>query len=506
MSLVAYSITAQGTGSAIVRNGTPHGPLAAIRWSHVLASSTDTALATLTGLVNDSLHLVPLSDAVIRVTRHDAHMNGMPQGARNASTDASGLFRVDGLSPGVYDVEVTHPLLDSLGLHLVAQSVQLHGGMVSSVLLQIPSAAGLVKQYCDGVPGSDGSSGLLIGRIMDTDADTGLAGARVHLTWYTITIGTNGANSMHAIPHSADATSGYNGAYEICGLPDDLAGHVQATYRGASTASVPVAFGTEAVAIDQLSLDVRDIVLPAQRDSAVNPADSPLPAAHDSTIGGRAILSGGVVDSRENPIVDARVQLSGDAGTASTDAAGRFTLGKLRSGTQLLLVQKIGFARVQLPVTLSDRMPNDVVVTMDSSITMLAAVDVHALGQVDAFKYRQRTGQGHYVDSAAIEHRHATDFVQLVETIPRLTFGGAPGLATGRSTIRANACPLHGRLLVNGIVVHADNVAEVNSDLSVADIAAIEVYDIATVPPEFSLLIGSCDNILIVWTKGLNSH
>jgi hypothetical protein len=506
MSLVAYSITAQGTGSAIVRNGTPHGPLAAIRWSHVLASSTDTALATLTGLVNDSLHLVPLSDAVIRVTRHDAHMNGMLQGARTASTDASGLFRVDGLSPGVYDVEVTHPLLDSLGLHLVAQSVQLHGGMVSSVLLQIPSAAGLVKQYCDGIPSSDGSSGLLIGRIMDADADTGLTGARVQLIWNTIDISRNGATSMHSVRHSMDATSGYRGAYEICGLPNDLAGHVQATYRGASTASVPVAIGAEAVTIYQLSLDVRDIALSAQGDSAANAIGSLLPPAHGPAIGGHAILGGRVHDDRENPIVGARVQVSGGAGAVSTDVTGRFTLGRLRSGTQLLLVQKIGFAPVQLPVTLSTRTPNDVVVTMDSSITMLAAVDIHALGQADAFKYRQRTGQGHYVDSAAIEHRHATDFVQLVETIPRLTFGGAPGLATGRSTIRTNACPLHVRLLVNGIVVHADNVAEVNSDLSVADIAAIEVYDIATVPPEFSLLIGSCDNILIVWTKGLNSH
>lgn len=474
--LAAQSIGAQSARAPVIATRIDAGTFPPTS-SHATTKVPRTALATLTGLVNDSLHLIPLTDARIRVLRHNLLVNGALQTVRTAETDFSGQFRIDSLPPGVYNVEVTHPLLDSLGLHLVAQSVGLRGGVSSSLLFQVPSANGLLKQYCADTSFLGVFHALLVGRVMDTDTDSGIAGARVQLSWQTVEVSTTGPTAIRAVPHSTTVVSGYQGIYAICGLPESLSGRVAATYHERSTPSMPVAFGADAVAIYQLSIGLRN------------------------GAGGFAILGGRVVDGHGSPVVGARAQLTGSTDAVYTDTTGGFVLGHLPSGTQLLSVQKSGFPRVQVPVTLSTRTDANVTVTMDSAVTRLAPVDVRALRARSAFEYRQRVGQGYYVDSAAIERRHAIDFTQLIETIPRLTFGGSP-----RSTINANTCPLGVRLLVDGIVIHVDSERDINTILPVADVAAVEVYGVATVPPEFAMFMQPCGHIVVVWTKASKSH
>ena len=474
--LIAQSVGAQSARAPMTATRADSGGFAPTSW-HAATKVPRTALATLTGLVNDSLHLIPLADARIRVLRRDFLVNGVLQTVRTAKTDLSGQFRIDSMPAGVYNVEVTHPLLDSLGLQLVAQSVELRDGMSSSVLFQVPSASGLLKQYCGDTSFLDGSRALLVGRVMDADADSGIAGARVQLRWQTIEISTTGPTAVRVVPHSTTVVSGYQGIYAVCALPDSLSGTATATYHEHSTPLMPVTFGASAVTIYQLSVGLQNAA------------------------GGSAVLGGHVIDGHGSPLIGARAQLTGSTGAVSTDATGRFVLDHQPSGTGLLSVRKIGFTPVQVPVTLSTRTIADLTVTMDSAVDMLVPVDVRAVGARSAFEYRQHTGQGYYVDSAAIERRHAIDFTQLIETIPRLNLGGPTG-----GTINANTCPLGVRLLVDGIVIHANNVRDMNTSLPVAEIAAVEVYGVATVPPEFAMFMQPCGNIVVVWTKAFISH
>jgi hypothetical protein len=506
-STSAQSLFARDISSAVVTTSRINGGRPNAKTSlSALTGRTDTALATLRGVVNDSLHLIPLADAHIRAVRRDTVVNKMLQTVWTATTDQSGQFRIDGLLPGVYSVEVTHPILDSLALHLIAQSVELHAGVVSSVLLQVPSAAQLTKQVCGETPSLDAPRTLLIGRVMDAEADTGLTSARVQLSWHTIEVSATGVPAIRTVPHNDDVVSGHKGVYAICDLPDSLSGHVQATYHGSTTPSMPIAFGAETVSVYQLSLDVRGTGLPTQHDSATASTELPMRPTSRASVAKRAVLNGRVIDSHGDPVIGASAQLSGSRDATPTDATGSFTLYHTRSGTQLLFVRKFGFAPIQVPVTLSTRAPSDVTVTMDSAATVLTPVEIRALERPGAFERRRRTGQGYYIDSAAIQRRHATDFTELIENIPRLSLGGPPGVGAGASSINTNTCPLSVRFLVDGIVVHADNVGEINSILSVADVAAIEVYGIATVPPEFAMFMEPCSNIVVVWTRGSRSH
>ncbi|MFL5478966.1 MAG: carboxypeptidase-like regulatory domain-containing protein, partial [Gemmatimonadaceae bacterium] len=61
------------------------------------------------------------------------------------TTDSLGRFRVDNLSPGTYQVEVFHPLLDALGITLITQPIHVGADSSSYALLAVPSARTFVR-------------------------------------------------------------------------------------------------------------------------------------------------------------------------------------------------------------------------------------------------------------------------------------------------------------------------------------------------------------------------
>src|SRR5689334_8390895 len=91
--------------------------------------------ATVRGLVIDSLHNLPLVHALVRV-------NGLP---REAMTDTIGEYHLDSLPPGNYKLIVMHPLLDTIGISLVSETIPLVAGKREIIDLAIPGSERLVQ-------------------------------------------------------------------------------------------------------------------------------------------------------------------------------------------------------------------------------------------------------------------------------------------------------------------------------------------------------------------------
>ncbi|HEV8410419.1 MAG TPA: hypothetical protein VGQ30_07915, partial [Gemmatimonadaceae bacterium] len=74
--------------------------------------------SSIIGVVDDSIRGGRLIGAVVTVVGTD----------RKGVSDINGIFQVDSITPGLHQVSVTHPLLDTLGLQIITGSFTLEAG------------------------------------------------------------------------------------------------------------------------------------------------------------------------------------------------------------------------------------------------------------------------------------------------------------------------------------------------------------------------------------------
>src|SRR6187551_3457838 len=129
------------------------------------------AIYSISGLVVDSLRLRPLAgaDVIVAGTTH------------HATTDSSGLFRIDSLEPGRYRLGVFHPYLDSLSLSIGSRETVVPLEEGKGIIFGVPSAATLIRTACPA--NSPDSSTVLLGTVVDVDTGKPVAGAKVTVAW-----------------------------------------------------------------------------------------------------------------------------------------------------------------------------------------------------------------------------------------------------------------------------------------------------------------------------------
>lgn len=164
-----------------------------------------TDLAILEGTVFDSTAGTRLRDAVVSIlgTNHSAR------------TDATGHYRFAAPLQGRYAVVFAHARLDSLGLRLAEQTVDLRPGVHATVPLSIPSETSVVALLC---PDSTGrtDTGVAFGIAREGSRGVPVGGAEIWASWQRITpIGADVRVSDLRAETRTDAT----GAYRMCGLP-----------------------------------------------------------------------------------------------------------------------------------------------------------------------------------------------------------------------------------------------------------------------------------------------
>jgi hypothetical protein len=93
-----------------------------------------------------------------------------------------------------------------------------------------------------------------------------------------------------------------------------------------------------------------------------------------------AAVVGSVEDSLGTPIRDVQILALGTSAQASTDARGRFRLNDLRPGSYFLLIRRLGFEPIRVPVEAPTAEDSPLAIELRESATDLATVTVRADG------------------------------------------------------------------------------------------------------------------------------
>ncbi|MBA2707692.1 MAG: carboxypeptidase regulatory-like domain-containing protein [Gemmatimonadaceae bacterium] len=441
------------------------------------ASRSD-ARSVLHGVAIDSLRGGFLRDATIMVRG----------GAGIAITDSLGRFRIDGVMPGAARVDVMHPVLDTIGLALVTPELAFKAGDSVPIVVAIPSAATIVARKCSAAERAKGP-GALFGLVLNAEEEEPAPGAHISLTWVDIEISKKNIGRMN---RSLGATSGHDGRFRICGLPEDFTAGVQA-WKGVDTTAAIAVTLAPTVATEGLYLS-----LPRAGGSSSSPIDAQgAPTNPQSRL---VPLRGRVTTKAGSGVAGARVSLDDAASYAVTETDGSFTISGARSGTRRLTIRKLGFAPVEVPVSRSARDTTPVVITLAEAVPVLGTVQVRAvmrdvgLARV-GFSERKRRGTGRYLDIDQIERRGAHDLASLLTGTSgiRVQYSNGQPVITGRPSGFGNGCVNY---YVDGMIWMGGGVEQF---IVPPELAAVEVYTPGFTPAAFARM-GDCTTI-VLWTK-----
>jgi hypothetical protein len=434
----------------------------------------------LEGVVTDSAHARWPEGASVLAVRSDP-----PAHSAGATVDSRGRYRIDSLPAGQYKVEFASPFLDSLEVTLPPRDVTVEAGRTTRADFAIPSGRTLRAGACPGVALASGS-GAVIGRVLDADTEAPLAGARVAVAWHETAV-DRASLRVESAERSGAVTTDSLGRYRICGVPTDDWVVLQVQHAGRAGSDVRVSVADSAgVAVRQLSLSA----------TASRPLGAPTDSAPSPPLTGNASVTGVVRGIGGLPVADAQVRLLGARGTAMSDARGRFSLGDLPSGTQVLEVRRIGYLLAQQSVELRggrsvvQDVPMRRIVTLDS-IRVLAQRSRYA-----EFDFNRRANRfGKFFTSDSIENRHPLYTSDLFRVTPGFRVYGF-GLDAVVVPSRG-ATSLTGDCRVN-VVIDGMPHQEINL-INPNDIGAMEIYRPGQ-PAPVQYLQGSC-GVIVIWSR-----
>jgi hypothetical protein len=443
-------------------------------------------------VVVDSLRGGILRDATIMVA----------QAGRLGVSDPAGRFRIDSIPPGSHRLWLYHAFLDTVGVSVTTEPLMLAAGTSAVVAIAIPSAESIRAAACRN---SASGESAVIGRVLDAETAEPLANASVSLGWFEASWSRQ--TGFRLTPHSRDVITSESGAYRICGLPADLEATLAARTGTMTTAAVPVIVGGAPLVIRTLRIPSTD---------AAPLAEAPGSAAREGVIEatntsgvevplrrGRASVTGQIISRTGDAIAGARVSVIGAAGAVLSDSAGKFALDRLPPGTQSLLVRRLGFVPVEMPVELSTSAPLQMAIEMVDYIPVLEEVHVRAASysSLDATGFYSRMrmgGGGKFLTLEDIERRNANRLIDLFHTIPGINYTSVKGRRQIEG-VRGGCMNLY----IDGYMWHHTSPDDDISDFVLPEeIAAIEVHSPTSVPPQFFSKIGHrpCGAIML-WTR-----
>lgn len=419
-------------------------------------------LGALIGVVDDSIRGGRLIGATVSVMGTD----------RKSVTDAEGIFRIDSIVPGSYQMAVTHPLLDTLDLKVVSSPFIVRAGVRDQVAAHTPSFESVRAKSCTsrGV----GGTSVLLGKVMQADSDEPAANATVSLVFKDMT-------QKDPVERVRTGRVGLNGMFAICGLPATITGNLQASLGGVTTADLPLKLTDESLATAILSIG----------------GGGP----------GTAVLKGVVRTRTGQPVAGAQVTVVGTTTVVVTTDSGAFTLGGLPSGTHEAVIRKIGFAKASQIVHLVAKQPGSINVTLDQA-TVLGTV--HIVGKMDdglskiGFLSRKQMKSGWYLTPEQIAEKAPnvmSDLLRMTAGIRVLTMGQGRLLQSNSSAGSSqDGC-------INVFIDHARfdqfQPGDVDDAVPTGDLGAIEYYSSPSfVPAEFTVPGKTCAT-LVIWTKTL---
>ena len=445
-----------------------HGTLVAQQTKNQPPAPAKTGTAQIVGVVIDSLNGRFLSGADVVI-----------EGAKaTLVTDALGRFRIDSLAPGTYQIGVFHPLLDTLGITLATPPFHLGADSSSSVLLAVPSAATIIRGACPKRPRPQGTSAV-IGRVTDPETLQPVAGAEVSIAWTQIEVSKEAG--VRRSPRLLYDSTGANGAYRICGLPNSMQATLQARRGRSVTAEVPITIGDS-----ETELFARTLLL-SHADSG---------AKGNATVSGRVVLEGSPTNA------GSRVEVVGTDVVALTNEKGEFTLRNLPSGSQILLARHLGFGAETVPVDLSSREPKQVTIKLPKYVAVIEPVVVTArrtasLDKV-GFTSRRKSGNGYFLDPEQIQNMRPNHLTDILRSVPGLRISyTSRGEVVSSTRGMGGGCVLY---YVDGMSWMSQEPGDINMFVNGNEVAGAEIYQSGNAPAQYSRGMQDCTTI-VLWTK-----
>jgi hypothetical protein len=142
-----------------------------------------------------------------------------------AHTDSMGVVRLTNITPGTYDIIIIHPLLDSLGIGLRKNGIDVGESGKDTATVFLPSARGVAKRLC---PLFDPDKGVITGYVRLQRPPSNIPNARVTAEWV---MPQQPGDTSKGIPVGRQTTtSDEDGRFNVCGIPANVSVVVRATH------------------------------------------------------------------------------------------------------------------------------------------------------------------------------------------------------------------------------------------------------------------------------------
>jgi hypothetical protein len=481
----------------------------------------------LEGPVTEALASRPASAAQVLLLKLDSDGSS----TLSASADARGRYHLDSLPEGRYIVQLSHPTLDSLELTMPPGTLRIAGGQTARSDFELPSGTLLRELVCPGVKLA-ADKAIVAGRVVDAETDRPLAGAKVVVLWNEIIVERKPIR-IRTEKRVASVTTDRAGEYRMCGIPAGRSLSMQLQHEGRAGATTRLSVSRdEGVAVRDLSLSARSAPTIATLDSletvailrraadttraaagagmapvsrtvefapAPDTAAGIVPFRDELALSGDAVLTGTVRTASGQPLADAEVHVRDAPSSTTTDAAGRFTLDDLPSGTQVLMVRHLGYVQAELPVELRATKRTNQDVRLARAAMLDTARVLAERFPLAEFEYNRRTQlQGHFLTLAQIQARNAKKTSDLLQGL-----GGATMMGRGenakfllpRHDVQTGSVACRGaNVVIQGVEGFAVD------DVIPNQIAGIEVYpDAAAAPPKYAGR-ANC-GVIVIWLR-----
>ena len=433
--------------------------------------------SALQGYVIDSVHNVPLANAVVTVEGS----------GRSVKTTSEGQFHIDSIPPGPHRVAVNHPLLDTLGLSMRTPEYPFAAGQTHDLDVSIPGGERLASMWCTDAQRARGPA-IMVGFVRDPDTKGPAVGAKVSLVYTPVDI--IGRKLRETLRESPIDSLGF---YRICSLPADMVGKVQVFRGGVSSGEVPIAVE------NGLALRAFSIVAHHQSVAEVKNDSGKVRMIAK----GSARVTGKVVDKGGRPLDGARVMLQGGMATAVTRANGEFTLDSLPSGTQALVVRKLGYGVTERAVELASNQATQATVTMEEFVSLatvrVEAAQDKALSDI-GYLQRKQMGMGNFLDGNQINHE-SMSFSDVMRIVPGLRIVPT---GDGRTSVIQDSRSATGGCVtyyVDGSPWQTMTPGDIDSFVRPNELVAIEVYHGSQAPPQYTQPGQSGCAVIVAWTQ-----
>lgn len=434
--------------------------------------------SALQGFVIDSIHGEPLTSASVMIEGT----------GRQGITDKNGHYRIDSIPPGKHRVVVLHPLLDTLGLVMRTPEYAFGANESHDLDVPIPTAERLATALCSSDPMRMRGPGAMVGFVRDPDTKAPAIGAKVELVYNELDI------IGRKIPHVRNAPVDSSGLYRMCGLPKDMSGKVQVFRNNVSSGEVPIEATSNFLSLRAFSVAHTQTVVEVKGDSGKVKRYAK----------GTARVRGRVLNSKGQPLSEARIALQGGGSVTLSKANGDFLLDSLPSGTQAIEVRKLGYSVTEVPVELSANNTATATVSMSDAVPLLATMRVEAQADQALSKLgylgRKQTGMGQFYDGKLINHEALmfSDVLRVATGLRISPTGDGRTQVVTDSRNAANGCVNY---RVDGQPWTSMTPGDIDDYVQPSDVVAVEVYHGSEAPAEFQMPGQSSCAMIVVWTR-----